>query len=55
VDGEIGQQGFPLKFSEDQPGWRTHPPSLGEHTREILHEMGYTETVIDDLAARGII
>jgi crotonobetainyl-CoA:carnitine CoA-transferase CaiB-like acyl-CoA transferase len=55
VDGEIGQQGFPLKFSNDQPGWRTHPPSFGEHTREVLSEMGYAETAIDDLAARGII
>jgi crotonobetainyl-CoA:carnitine CoA-transferase CaiB-like acyl-CoA transferase len=55
VDGEIGQQGFPLKFSNDQPGWRTHPPSFGEHTREVLSEMGYAEAAIDDLAARGII
>jgi crotonobetainyl-CoA:carnitine CoA-transferase CaiB-like acyl-CoA transferase len=55
VDGEIGQQGFPLKFSNEQPGWRTHPPSLGEHTREVLRELGYAETAIDDLAARGII
>jgi crotonobetainyl-CoA:carnitine CoA-transferase CaiB-like acyl-CoA transferase len=55
VDGEIGQQGFPLKFSEGRPGWRTHPPSLGEHTREILREMDYDDAAIDDLAARGII
>lgn len=55
VDGQIGQQGFPLKFSDNQPGWRTHPPSFGEHTREVLREMGYAETAIDELAARGII
>ena len=55
VDGEIGQQGFPLKFSESQPGWRTPPPSFGEHTREVLLEMGYTDSVIDSLAMLGII
>lgn len=55
VDGEIGQQGFPLKFSEGRPGWRTHPPSFGEHTREILREMDYDDAAIDDLAGSGII
>ena len=55
VDGEIGQQGFSIKFSEDQPGWRTHPPSFGEHTREILLQMGYNEAAIDDLAEKGVI
>lgn len=55
VDGEIGQQGFPVKFLEDPPRWRTHPPSLGEHTREVLREMGYSDAAIDDLAGRGII
>ena len=55
VDGEIGQQGFSIKFSEDQPGWRTHPPSFGEHTREILLQMGYNEAAVDDLAEKGVI
>lgn len=55
VDGEVGQQGFPLKFSECQPGWRTPPPSLGEHTREVLREMGYTDRAIDKMARLGII
>jgi len=31
-DGEIPQPGFPLKFNEDQPGWRTPPPGLGSTT-----------------------
>ena len=55
VDGAIGQQGFPVKFAEDQPGWRTHPPSLGEHTREILLQMGYDDDAVNDLADKGVI
>jgi crotonobetainyl-CoA:carnitine CoA-transferase CaiB-like acyl-CoA transferase len=54
-DGEIGQQGFPLKFSEYRPGWRLPPPAFGEHTRDVLHELGYPDTAIDDLTARGVI
>jgi crotonobetainyl-CoA:carnitine CoA-transferase CaiB-like acyl-CoA transferase len=55
VDGDVGQQRFPVKFDTDQPEWRMHPPSLGEHTREILLKMGYDDAALDDLAGRGII
>jgi crotonobetainyl-CoA:carnitine CoA-transferase CaiB-like acyl-CoA transferase len=55
VDGEIGQMAFPIKFSADQPGWRMPPPSYGEHTEEILKELGYSDEEIADLGARGII
>ena len=55
VDGQIPQPGFPLKFSEDQPGWRTPPPALGEHTREILMEAGISEKDFDELKAAGVI
>jgi crotonobetainyl-CoA:carnitine CoA-transferase CaiB-like acyl-CoA transferase len=54
-DGEIPQPGFPLKFNEDQPGWRTPPPGPGEHTREILGEIGITEAEMGALKAAGII
>jgi crotonobetainyl-CoA:carnitine CoA-transferase CaiB-like acyl-CoA transferase len=55
VDGVIGQQAFPLTFSGDRPGWRMPPPGFGEHTREVLLQMGYDDVAIDDLARRGII
>jgi crotonobetainyl-CoA:carnitine CoA-transferase CaiB-like acyl-CoA transferase len=54
-DGEIPQPAFPLKFSEDQPGWRTPPPALGEHTNDILKELGITDAELADLKAAGII
>jgi len=53
--GGIPQQGFPVKFSACTPGWRMPPPDLGEHTAEILHDMGYSETQIAAWASKGII
>lgn len=55
VDGAVPQQRFPVKFSGEQPRWIKHPPSLGEHTRDILRDMGYDDDAMDDFAARGVI
>jgi crotonobetainyl-CoA:carnitine CoA-transferase CaiB-like acyl-CoA transferase len=30
-------------------------PSVGEHTRPLLSELGFTDAVIDDWYARGIV
>lgn len=54
-DGEVPQQAFPIKYRDDRPGWRSHPPSLGEHTDEILKELGYADSRIRELRERGIV
>lgn len=45
----------PLNFRHATSGFRSPPPRLGEHTREVLQEMGYDETTINHLFDRGII
>lgn len=40
----------------DHPGQvRFRPPTLGEHSNEILRELGFEDRDIDDFASRGII
>jgi formyl-CoA transferase len=33
----------------------SHPPELGQHTEEILREMGYDAARIADLKARQVV
>ncbi len=55
VLGEIVLHGNPLKFSSAEP--RVHPlaPVLGEHTREVLMELGLDEAALGRLADDGVI
>lgn len=54
-NGEILQQAFPIRVSGEQPGWRTPPPALGEHTDELLEAMRIDTRSRIDLRKRGII
>ncbi len=47
--------GNPLHFSATPGGTTLPAPVLGQHTREILRECGYSDGEIDDLAAAGAI
>ncbi|MEK3937093.1 CoA transferase [Sporosarcina sp. FSL W7-1349] len=46
---------FPVKFSETPPTVRYAPPLLGEHTNDVLQDLGYTEETIKELRAREVI
>jgi crotonobetainyl-CoA:carnitine CoA-transferase CaiB-like acyl-CoA transferase len=35
--------------------WASPAPSLGQHTREVLHELGFTDERIDTLVAGGAV
>ena len=46
---------LPIELSGHDLGLRCQPPRVGEHTREILSEIGLDEETINDLAARSIV
>jgi len=46
---------FPVKFSDTPTSVRYHPPLMGEHTNEVLQELGYSEEEIERLKNNAII
>jgi crotonobetainyl-CoA:carnitine CoA-transferase CaiB-like acyl-CoA transferase len=47
--------GLPIRWGRERPGVSRVPPLLGEHTAEVLAELGYEQRAIDDLAARHVV
>jgi crotonobetainyl-CoA:carnitine CoA-transferase CaiB-like acyl-CoA transferase len=55
VLGALRQVGIPLHFAETPGSIRTAPPMLGEHTDEVLAEIGYMPADIAALRDGGVI
>ncbi|WP_373089007.1 CaiB/BaiF CoA transferase family protein [Sneathiella sp.] len=49
VAGKLSVFGFPMKFSETPCSNRYPPPTLGQHTNEILNEFGFSDSEISEL------
>ena len=49
VEGDVVVPGIPARFSESPPNLHRGWPTLGEHSREVLGEAGYSGAEIDDI------
>jgi crotonobetainyl-CoA:carnitine CoA-transferase CaiB-like acyl-CoA transferase len=52
--GYLQTLGSPIKMSETPPVVARRAPLLGEHTREVLREVGYSEEEISTIMTAGI-
>ena len=53
--GEITVTGIPVKFSQTPGEITTPPPTLGQHSEEVLKELGYGPGEIAELREQNII
>ncbi|MFC3476797.1 CaiB/BaiF CoA transferase family protein [Halobacterium litoreum] len=44
----------PLNYEHSESGFRSPPPELGEHNREVFEELGYSDAEIEALAEAGV-
>ena len=51
--GDIEVLGTPVTLTRTPGGVRTPTPEQGEHTYDVLMELGYSETEIADLQGEG--
>jgi crotonobetainyl-CoA:carnitine CoA-transferase CaiB-like acyl-CoA transferase len=55
TEGRVTVPGFPYKFSATPPSISRGAPLAGEHTREVLTEIGLDEGSIDALFDQGVV
>jgi crotonobetainyl-CoA:carnitine CoA-transferase CaiB-like acyl-CoA transferase len=53
--GEVPYLGQPVTLSRTPSTVVSHPPEQGEHTAEVLRELGYEDEKIDELRKKGIV
>jgi crotonobetainyl-CoA:carnitine CoA-transferase CaiB-like acyl-CoA transferase len=53
--GKIKTLGFPVKLSQTPAQLKSPPPYMGQHTEEVLQELGYSPREIEIMRKEGVI
>ena len=54
-EGQLRLIGFPIGFSETPNQLYRLPPNLGQHTREVLAELGFADAELDRMQEQRVI
>ena len=55
TEGKLLYPSFPVEFNKDETAESLHAPSLGENTKEILTDLGYSDFEIESFVSKGTI
>ena len=55
TEGRVRTMAVPSTWSASQPTLSRLAPRLGEHSREVLSELGYPSTEVDTLMLEGVL
>lgn len=55
TEGDLIMPGFPARWSATPPSYRQSAPTVGQHTRAVLNELGFDEDAIQKLGAQGVV
>jgi crotonobetainyl-CoA:carnitine CoA-transferase CaiB-like acyl-CoA transferase len=53
--GRIRTLNHPVRYDGEPPALRRLPPNVGEHTDEVLAELGYTDAEVSKIRAAGAV
>jgi len=53
--GELKLQGTPVRLNGTPPELKSFPPCLGQHSREVALEIGYSEEEVTQMEEKGIL